>query len=178
MQPNSRALDGQHYSGNKKDTQYRHSFNRKMCMEGGKPFKDWMAGIKAFIKAKVKAEGFKKEMNKLARGYQCMEEVVALYDSWYNNLEAKRPLIPLYAVRALFVCAQVKVAECLMEHALIATEKLPEAEGSEATYYQGKIASARYFLNNILPNVYLTTEIIRDADDSVLNCPEEALIVR
>jgi alkylation response protein AidB-like acyl-CoA dehydrogenase len=162
-------------------TTYIHAqdlINRKMRMNGGKPFKDWMNGIKAFIDSNAKLEGFEKEMDKLARGFQCMEEVVAIYDSWYKNMKAKRPLIPLYAVRALFVCAQVQVAECLMEHALIAKEKLGAAEGGEATFYQGKIASARYFLNNILPNVFLTTEIIRDADDSVLNCPEEALIVR
>ena len=162
-------------------TTYIHAqdlINRKMRMDGGKPFRDWMAGIKAFIDSKARAEGFEKEMDKLARGYQCLDEVVAIYDSWYNNLEAKRPLIPLYSVRALFVCAQVKVAKCLMEQALIANEKRAGAEGGEATFYQGKIASARYFLNNILPNVYLTTEIIRDADTSVLDCPEEALIVR
>jgi hypothetical protein len=162
-------------------TTYIHAqdlVNRKMRMDGGKPFKEWLAGLKAFLDQNREAGGFEKEMEKLKRGYQCLEDVVAVYESWYKNLETKRALIPLYAVRTLFVCAQVQVAQCLMEQALVALRNLPGAEGGEAVFYQGKIASARYYLNNILPNVYLNAEIIREADETVLTCPEEALVVR
>jgi hypothetical protein len=138
-----------------------------------------MASIKEFIDANIKAKGFTKEMKKLAKGYKALTEVKATYDSWYGNFEAKRQLIPLNAMRALFVCAQVFVAECLMEQALIAAAKLKaQKKGTgEAIFYQGKIASARYYLNNILPNAYLTTELIKSEEDIVIVCPEESLLV-
>lgn len=151
--------------------------NRKMRMDGGKPFRAWMATIKEFIDKNLNAEGFAKEMAKLAKAYQCMEEVLNIYNGWYNKMEAKRELIPLYAVKAMFVVAQVQVAECLMSQALIANSKIGAADATDKVYYEGKVAAARYYVNNVLPNVYLSTEMIREEDDTVLRCAEESLVV-
>ena len=152
---------------------------RKMRMKEGSSFTNWMATIKGFIDANATAEGFEKEMAGLARGYQCLVDVKATYDAWFADMATKRSLIPLYAIRALFVCAQVQVAECLMEQALIAKQKLAAlpADAFDATFYRGKIASARYYVHNVLPNAFLATEMIQKGDDSVLTCPEEALVV-
>lgn len=151
---------------------------RKMAMKNGKLFENWMATIREFIDANRNADGFEKEMGKLARGYQCIEDVRATYNSWYNHFEAKRTLIPFYALKALFVCAQVQVAECLMEQALIAKKKLAEVprDAVDTIFYGGKIACARYYANNILPNVFLITEIIKEEDDSVTICLKEAFM--
>ena len=153
---------------------------RKMRMKEGSSFANWMASIKEFIDTNRSAPGFEKEMSNLVRGYQCLEEVKATYDSWYNNMGQKRSLIPLNAIKSLFVCSQVQVAECLMEQALIAKNKLTSitSDSVEATFYTGKIACARYYLNNILPHAFLTTEMIKNEDDTVITCPEEALVVR
>ena len=152
---------------------------RKMRMKDGAAFAGWMATIKEFVEANRPATGFDGEMKNLTQGYHCVEEVKAIYDSWYKNFEAKRQLIPLYAIKALFVCAQVCVAQCLMEQALIASKKiaaLPE-NAADALFYKGKVAAARYYLRNILPQAFLTTELIKSEEDTVLTCPEEALVV-
>ena len=47
----------------------------------------------------------------------------------------------------------------------------------ERTFYTGKIASARYYLNQILPQAFSQTEIIRDEDRTALDVPEEAFAV-
>ncbi len=153
---------------------------RKMRMKEGSSFANWMATIKDFIEASCNAVGFEKEMINLARGYDCLEAVRSTYDSWYNNMRDKRSLIPLNAIRALFVCSQVQVAECLMEQALIARDKLTGAppDSVEATFYTGKMASARYYVNNVLPQAFLATELIKSENDIVITCPEEALVVR
>jgi alkylation response protein AidB-like acyl-CoA dehydrogenase len=153
---------------------------RKMRMKRGSSFTNWMATIKEFIDANRNAPGFEKEMSNLARGYQCLEEVKATYDSWYSNIGNKRSLIPLNALKALFVCSQVQVAECLMEQALIAKKKLDDmpTDAVDTTFYKGKIACARYYVNNVLPNAFLATEVIKNEDDTVMTCPEEALVVR
>ncbi|MBN1380636.1 MAG: acyl-CoA dehydrogenase [Deltaproteobacteria bacterium] len=161
-------------------TTYIHAqdlINRKMRMNEGKPFLAWMATIKDFIDGNLKAKGFEKEMAKLARAYQCMEEVLNIYNSWYSQMDTKRQFIPLYAVRALFVCAHVQVAECLLSQALVAKQKLAGANAVDKVFYEGKIAGARYYVNNVLPNVYLTTEMIKEEDETVLTCPEESLVV-
>jgi hypothetical protein len=138
-----------------------------------------MKDIKDFIDANLKTAGFEKEMNNLAKGYQAAADVKATYDAWYANMETKRQLIPLFAIRALFVFSQVYVAMCLMDQTLIAAKKVAELKAGDAdyNYYHGKIASARYYLNNILPGTSTAAALIKSEEDSVLTCPEEALVV-
>ena len=63
-----------------------------------------------------------------------------------------------------------------MEQALIAQRRLDElpAGDHERTFYAGKIASARYYLNQVLPQAFSQTEIVKDEDRTVLDVPEEA----
>jgi alkylation response protein AidB-like acyl-CoA dehydrogenase len=152
---------------------------RKMRMKDGAAFGAWMKDMKDFIDANSKATGFEKEMNNLAKAYQAAEEVKDIYNAWYANMDQKRQLIPLYAMKALFVFAEVYVAICLMDQALIAAKKAANLKPGEGdyTFYQGKIASARYYANNILPTVSMLAALIKSEEDSVLTCPEEALVV-
>lgn len=153
--------------------------NRKMRMNDGAPFANWMKAIGAFIEENRSAAGFASEMGNLDRGFACVKTLKGLYDSWYADLAEKRRLIPLNALKTLFVCAQVQVAQCLLEQALIAAHRLDELpEGEHArTFYAGKIASARYYLNQVLPQAFVQTEIIRNEERIVLEVPEEAFVV-
>ena len=150
---------------------------RKMRMGNGQPFLQWMAEIKTFIDNHRTEEGFETEFATLDQAYACIDQVKQIYDSWYAQKE--KELINLFATRALCIFSQVQVAECLLEHALIAQKKikdLPEKH-FDINFYQGKLASARYYVNNILPNVFTLTEIIKNKDTITLKCPEESLIV-
>lgn len=44
-------------------------------------------------------------------------------------------------------------------------------------FYLGKVASARYYVKNSLPNVFTLAEVIKTADTSVLEVPEDALVI-
>ncbi|MCD6297069.1 MAG: acyl-CoA dehydrogenase C-terminal domain-containing protein [Deltaproteobacteria bacterium] len=123
--------------------------------------------------------GFEKEMGSLRKGLDCIEDLKALYDSWYVNIDEEKSLISLNAVNTLFVCTQVQFAECLMEQALIAQKKLEELpdDHHDRNFYKGKIAAAKYYVNQVLPNAFTQTDVIRSEDTFVLDCPEEALVV-
>jgi alkylation response protein AidB-like acyl-CoA dehydrogenase len=164
-------------------TSYIHAndlVGRKMRMKDGVPFANWMAAIKGFIEKNKDVPGLEKEMEAISKGYRCIEEVKDIFNAWYANLDENRHLIPLYSLKALFVCSQVQVAQCLMEQALIAKKRLEELpEGDyECGYYKGKIASARYYVSQVLPNAFMLTDMIRTADASVFECPEEELVVK
>lgn len=152
---------------------------RKMTMKGGEPFKKWMANIKEFIDSNKGASVFKSEIDSLAKAYGCAYEIMNLIYSWHSNKAEKENLINLYAIRSLFVFAQLYVAMCLVDQALNAQKTmdgLPE-DHFETNFYKGKVASAKYYVNNVLPNVYTLTEIIKNADTSVIELPEEALVI-
>ncbi len=151
--------------------------NRKMRMDGGVPFVNWMDAIGTFVADNRGVAGFGREMANLAKGLACLMNLKELYDSWYADLAGKRQLIPLNAVGTLFVCAQVQVAECLMEQALISRRKLdalPPGDHDRA-FYAGKIAAARYYLNQVLPQAILRADLIGEEDRTALEVPEEAL---
>lgn len=114
-------------------------------------------------------------MKNLAQGHQALDDVKKTYDCWWANFATKRQLIPLYA----FVFAQVYVAMCLMDQVLIAAKKVATLKAGDAdfTYYKGKIAIARYYLNNILSGASTTAALIKSEEDTVLTCPEESLVV-
>ncbi|MDZ4165922.1 MAG: acyl-CoA dehydrogenase [Smithellaceae bacterium] len=150
---------------------------RKMRMNDGVPFAGWLASIREFIEANAATAGFEREMKTLAKGYRCLESVTAIYDFWYANPDTKRQLIPLHAMKALFVCAQVYVAKCLLEQALIARDGLAGTTPGEKAFYEGKISAARYYVRNILPGAFHLTEIILSEDDSVLTCPGESFLI-
>jgi len=163
-------------------TSYIHGndlVGRKMRMKDGVPFANWFAIIKDFVADNKDNSGFEKEMKKLAKGCECVETIKKTYETWYDNLDEMKSLIPLYATKALFVCAYLQVAECLMEQALLAQAKIDELpDGAyERTFYQGKIASARYYINNVLPGAFALTDLVTAADTSVIDCPEEALVI-
>jgi alkylation response protein AidB-like acyl-CoA dehydrogenase len=153
---------------------------RKMRMEKGLAFAEWMATIRDFIDAHGNTPGFIPEMERLRKGYECVEEIRTLYDAWYANMDEKRQFIPLNAIRAMTVCGQLQVAQCLLEQALIAAEKLMNLPAGhfDRSFYEGKVASARYYTNQVLPSSFMLTEMIKNEDRICLDCPEEALVVR
>lgn len=152
---------------------------RKMRMKGGVPFANWLEDRKQFIELNKNAAGFGREMQQLAKAYQCVAGIRDLYASYYENKAEKGELIPLYATRVLTCCAQLFAAEAIMDQALLARKKVDElgAGHHDYAYYTGKIAAARYFANNILPSVYMLTDMIKNADKSAMECPDEAFLV-
>jgi len=153
---------------------------RKMRMRKGADFANWMDTIKNFIDAHKGSAVFTAEIERLAKAYECVEEVKACYDGWYADMDEKKRFIPLNAVRAMTVCGQLQVAECLLEQAMIAWDKLKElpADHHDRHFYEGKVAGARYYVNQVLPSSFLLAEIIGSEDPVCLDCPEDALVVK
>jgi len=59
---------------------------------------------------------------------------------------------------------------CLLEQALIAKERIEELgkEHFEYNFYNGKLLSARYYLRNVVPNVWSVMDIVLEGDTSVM----------
>ena len=153
---------------------------RKMRMDGGTVFDTWMATIKRFIESHGDNPHFVDEMERLKKGYGCVEEIRSLYDAWYANMAAKKQFIPLNAIRTMTICAQVQVAQCLLEQAAIAKGKLDELpeDHFDRSFYEGKVASARYYVRQVLPTAFMLSEMIKSEDRICLDCPEDALVVK
>ncbi|MCK9275579.1 MAG: acyl-CoA dehydrogenase [Syntrophales bacterium] len=152
---------------------------RKMRMNNGADFANWMAAIKDFIDSEKGNSRFQAEISRLAEAYGCLEEIKKCYEFWYGNMDKKKQFIPLNAVATLTACGQVQTAQCLLEQATVAYKKLKELSGChyDRSFYEGKIAAARYYANQVLPNVFMLAHSIASEDATCLECPEEALVV-
>jgi hypothetical protein len=80
----------------------------------------------------------------------------------------------LYATRVLHATGKLWGAKLLLEMALIAQKKMDEAgqDHFDYAFYQGKVASARFFARNILPEIGALAEILKTGDSTALEAPE------
>lgn len=152
---------------------------RKMTMGNGEPFKKWMASIKSFIGANQDNQQLSKEIALLDRAYASAEVVMNQIYEWHANKAEKEKFINLFAIRTLFVFAQVYVAMCLLDQAVTAQKIISglPADHFDVKFYQGKVINARYYVNNILPNVFMLAEVITRADESVFEVAEDILVI-
>jgi alkylation response protein AidB-like acyl-CoA dehydrogenase len=91
--------------------------------------------------------------------------------------KAGKFMIPVAnATPFLMLMGQVVMAWMLLWQAGVAKEKLaaPEVGGTDRSFYEGKVASARYFIKHVLPEVDAAAKAIKSEDLSMMELSEEA----
>lgn len=85
-------------------------------------------------------------------------------------------MMPLYARRVLTATSQLYAGRCILDQAVLAVQKIQELGPDHYDYpfYAGKVQAARYYLHNVVPNVWAVAEIVQDGDRSALEIPLEA----
>ncbi|MGX7724976.1 acyl-CoA dehydrogenase [Rhodococcus pyridinivorans] len=81
--------------------------------------------------------------------------------------------VGLNATRLLYAIGDVVVAWLLLRSAAVALRALGgEVDAADRTFYEGKIAAARFFARNILPSTIAEARIATDVDVSVMDLDE------
>ncbi|MGE5397146.1 MAG: acyl-CoA dehydrogenase [Chitinophagales bacterium] len=145
---------------------------RKWLMGGGAVFAAFLQDIEDFIKAKGeegKAAGLEKEFANLEKALASYKEIQGAIGGFFANKQYG--LVPTFARRILIATSQLYGGYLLLDQALIAKKRADElGEGHyDYNFYYGKVLSARYYVRNVVPNVWSTAEIVKDGDTSVLD---------
>ncbi|MGC7873282.1 acyl-CoA dehydrogenase [Desulfosporosinus sp. SYSU MS00001] len=145
---------------------------RKMNMKGGSVFAAWLKEMADFYSANKDNEALRKEfaiLGKALNSYQAMLKAVAEYS------QTNMSMIPLYSRRILTASAQLFCGRQILDQAILADKKAKEVGPSHFDYnfYTGKVASAKYYLHNVVPNVWTVSEIVIDGDTSALDVAVE-----
>jgi hypothetical protein len=83
--------------------------------------------------------------------------------------------VGLNATRLLYVLGDILVAWLLLRSAAIALRALDtDLPAAERSFYEGKVAAARFFARNVLPVVVAEGRIAGAVDDSVMGLDEAA----
>ena len=149
---------------------------RKWMMGKGSLFADWLAEIAKFAADNANAAGFEREMEILARAVTTYQEMQGAMGGFVANGQIN--MLPVYATRILRVTGDLTITQNLLEQALIAQKKIDELgkDHYDYAFYNGKVMAAKYFAKNILPNIFNVLEVIKEADTSVIEIEEEALL--
>ena len=147
--------------------------NRKLSMENGQVFNDWVDDVSAFINIHEAQTVFSKEVALLKEALDTIVELKALYDRFITD--KKHELVSLTSTRFLDSMAEVMVAHLLLEQGMIALNKLEHGTGSETDsfFYKGKIDTVRFYVRNFMTQVFGRARIIKLEDMSAVDICEE-----
>ena len=79
---------------------------------------------------------------------------------------------PLRRRPGLLATAELVVAWLLIRHAAVALKKLPENAGDKP-FYEGKIASARFFARTVLPGLALARQHVEQSSLELMELAED-----
>ncbi|HPF21577.1 MAG TPA: acyl-CoA dehydrogenase, partial [Syntrophomonas sp.] len=147
---------------------------RKFTMKDGEPFRKWLAEIATFVLVN-KSAAFAAEFTMLEEALQAFNSIAALNADWTKN---NIPLKQLFATRTLHAAARLYSGKLMLDQALLAAGKLAELgdDHYDANFYKGKIASARFYVMNVVPEIFAMEKAMKAADTSAVDCPEEAFM--
>jgi len=80
----------------------------------------------------------------------------------------------LNTTRLLMSVGDVIISWLLLRQADIAVAKIGSATGKDKDFYEGKIASSRYFVHNFLPLIAATRAIVEREDGEIMGVSENA----
>ncbi|NMC28148.1 MAG: acyl-CoA dehydrogenase, partial [Syntrophomonadaceae bacterium] len=143
---------------------------RKMTMKGGSVFGSWLKEMFDFWEANKDNADLAKEFVILGKALKAYQDMITTYGGY---MKSNPSLIPLYSRRVLTATSQLYCGRLLLDQAVLAAKRAKEvgADHYDYNFYSGKVASAKYYLHNVVPNVWMLAEIIMDADTSAIDLP-------
>ncbi|MGS0765719.1 acyl-CoA dehydrogenase [Syntrophomonas curvata] len=147
---------------------------RKMTMGKGVPFRNFLKGMQDFYEANKDTAGFEKEFNNIGKALAAYGKMLQAMNGYLA--EKNISMMPLYSRRILTATSQLYAGTCILDQALLADRKAKEVGPGHFDYnfYVGKVAAARYYVRNVVPNAWNVAEIVIDGDTSSLDVPLEA----
>ncbi|MCA1722028.1 MAG: acyl-CoA dehydrogenase [Actinobacteria bacterium] len=150
-------------------------FFRKIVRDQGAALGKLAAEIQEFAKGDAGNGALVKERELLA---QALDDVQGIVNHMVNDLmgsvEETRNLykVGLNTTRALMALGDLVVGWLLLRQGAVATEKLPTASERDRPFYEGKVASARWFAASVFPELTSKRAIAEATDLSLMDLDE------
>lgn len=141
---------------------------RKFMMGQGQPFQQWLKEIGSFIKTHKDSTAFAREFKMLSRAFQAYQEILERLQGYMK--EGKISMLPLFSTRILHATSMLYCGYLMLDQGLLAASQL-ESQGEDhydASFYKGKIASARFYILNVLPEIFTIKAVLEEGDTSAL----------
>jgi hypothetical protein len=149
-------------------------FGRKLTLNGGQTYQDFIQGIMDFATQHKGDPDFGKDCELLLKAAQDTNDFPTRYMQYFGGEKIR--LVPLTATRFLDCFSETLMANLMLEQGLVAREKLKgvAADSADGIFYRGKIETVKYFCRNILPNVFARHITLELEDTSAIDIQEAA----
>ncbi|MDQ3610287.1 MAG: acyl-CoA dehydrogenase [Actinomycetota bacterium] len=151
-------------------------FFRKIVRDKGAALTKLLTDVQEFAKADPGGE-LVRERELLA---QAAEDVQAINGHLVADLmSAAEDVTNIYKVglnttRLLMAVGDLVIGWLLLRQAVVALEKAPNASSRDKAFYAGKVASARWFVSSVLPELAAKRVITEATDSSLMELDEAA----
>ncbi|MFF0434953.1 acyl-CoA dehydrogenase [Streptomyces sp. NPDC004327] len=153
-------------------------FFRKIVRDQGASLNALAEEIKKFLAVGTGGEELAGARDSLAKAAVDLEAIVGtmITDLTATGEDVKNIYkVGLNSTRLLLAAGDVVVGYLLLRAAAVAADKLAAgANAKDVAFYQGKIAAAKFFAANILPNVSTERAIAEGVDNAIMDLDEAA----
>ena len=149
-------------------------FFRKIVKDGGKALGLLGKEIGAFAATSGAHDAQKQALLKALGDLQGMVGVLVGHAMASQEKADEIYKVGLHTSRVLMAVGDIITTWLLLRQADIATEKLAAGAGKDTDFFEGKIASAHFFVANYLPHITADRKIIEGADSAIMEISENA----
>lgn len=147
-------------------------FFRKIAKDGGATLQVLLGEVQALIETKEGGAPLEKERASLA---DAVENLMGIFGTMMGRAQENLYHVGLHANRILFALGDTILGYLLIRHAALALRRIPESKGGDKTFYEGKVASARFFCAEVLPGVAVHRKVIDAGTLDLMEMDEAAL---
>ena len=150
-------------------------FFRKIVRDQGQTLTRFAEGILEYVKGG--SDEFAAERQALGQALEQVQNHIGVMVN--HSVASMQEPSEIYKVgfhtnALLESLAEVTIAWLLLEHAEVADRSRGNASDADAAFYEGKIASARFFVREALPKVAIRTAAAESEDAWLMDLPVEA----
>ncbi len=154
-------------------------FFRKMLRDKFRAVQHLADEISATVQGAGADDSFKDERKLLGRALADVQAMITTLGFWAQAGAGDQPAqiykVGLNSTRLLMACGDLVVGWLLLQQAEVATAALVGgARERDLAFYQGKVASARWFARNRLPLLSAERYVCEHTDDDIMTMPIEA----
>ncbi|MEU9110792.1 acyl-CoA dehydrogenase [Streptomyces sp. NPDC048483] len=152
-------------------------FFRKIVRNQGAALTQLSETIKKFLAEAAGGAELEQARGELAKAAADLEAIVGamLTDLAATEKDVKSIYkVGLNTTRLLLASGDVVVGYLLLKGAAVAQEKLAGASSKDKSFYEGKIAAAKFFAHNVLPGLAVQRSLAESIDQSLMELDEAA----
>jgi alkylation response protein AidB-like acyl-CoA dehydrogenase len=144
---------------------------RKIMRDSGEQLRNIMSGMANTLGSEEGGEALVEERMALGKS---MAAVQGMLESMLPKAMESVYHVGLHGNRILFSVGDTFLGWLLIRQAAVALEALPNAVGADVAFYEGKIAAARFFAKERLPEVICNQKVIAGSELNLMELSEEA----